>query len=129
DKHSENVLHAMQTIMSLVLNEYEEPPRQLLSMLEEEMSQEAPCIAHTLAKDVINQCPIKLKTYMAAKLSERDMESTLQGMSSLVFNDKNLVSNVCMKLGACIEKSDLVQMEEKEEDANKQGKGSLLIEE
>ncbi|KAH9307102.1 hypothetical protein KI387_011506, partial [Taxus chinensis] len=27
DRHSENVLHAMQTIMSLVLNEYEEPPR------------------------------------------------------------------------------------------------------
>ncbi|KAH9291170.1 hypothetical protein KI387_043637, partial [Taxus chinensis] len=51
--HAQEIMFSMQAIMSLVLNEYESPPPQLLSMLEEGLSQEASCVAHTLAQGVL----------------------------------------------------------------------------
>ncbi|KAH9293451.1 hypothetical protein KI387_041357 [Taxus chinensis] len=132
DDHSQKIMVAMQTIMSLTLNEYVDPPQQLLSILEEGLRQEESCIAHTLAKGVLDQCSSKVKAYMLARSPMKQEGSALQGMSPLVFDDKFLISNACMGLGDCTEKSDLIQEEVKEEeppDENKQGKDSLLIEE
>ncbi|KAH9294064.1 hypothetical protein KI387_040733, partial [Taxus chinensis] len=132
DDHSQKIMVAMQTILSLVLNEYEDPPQPLLSMLEEGLRQEESCIAHTLAKGVLDQCSSKVKAYMLARSPMKQEGSALQGMSHLVFGDKLLISNACIQLGDCTKKSDLIQEEVKEEEPlneNKQGKGSLLIEE
>ncbi|KAH9315038.1 hypothetical protein KI387_023665, partial [Taxus chinensis] len=106
DNHSKNILVAMQTIMSIVLNEYENLPQHLLSIPEEEMRQETSCIDHTLAKGVMDQCSIKLKTFMVAKFSEKDMGENFQGMSFLVHNDEFLVSNACIECD-CTEKLDV----------------------
>ncbi|KAH9329705.1 hypothetical protein KI387_001813, partial [Taxus chinensis] len=119
--HTQEVIVPMQTIMYLVLNEYESPPPQLLSLLEEGLSQKISCVAHTLAKGVLEKYSSKVKADMAAK------SMILQGISSLVFNDKDLVSNTCVRVGTCTEKSYLVLREEKEEeplDANKQDKSN-----
>lgn len=50
DDHSQRIMVSMQTIMSLMLNEYEDPPEQLITILVEGLVKEKPCIAHTLAK-------------------------------------------------------------------------------
>ncbi|KAH9328080.1 hypothetical protein KI387_000188, partial [Taxus chinensis] len=78
DDHSENIRVAMQITMSLVLNEHEAPPQHLLSILEEGMRQEASCIAHTLAKGVLDQCSNKLKIYMVVKSPMEEEGSDLQ---------------------------------------------------
>ncbi|KAH9314411.1 hypothetical protein KI387_023038, partial [Taxus chinensis] len=77
DNHSENVMVAIQSIMSTVIDEYDNVPQHLLNVLKEELRQEASYISHTLAKGVMNQ--IKMKTYMTAKSLEKDM-----GMDSQV---------------------------------------------
>ncbi|KAH9292334.1 hypothetical protein KI387_042477 [Taxus chinensis] len=88
EDHSHEIMDAMQTIMTLMLNEYEEPPHSLLVILVEELGQKKPCIAHTLARRVVEQCSSKIK-------------SCIQGMGSLVFDDEILASNDCMKLSGC----------------------------
>ncbi|KAH9294668.1 hypothetical protein KI387_038256, partial [Taxus chinensis] len=65
--HTQEIAVSMQTIMSLVLNEYESPPPQLLSTVEEGLGQETSCIAHTLAKGVLEQCSSKVKAHMVVK--------------------------------------------------------------
>ncbi|KAH9298700.1 hypothetical protein KI387_030382, partial [Taxus chinensis] len=62
EDHSQNIMVAMQTIMSLMLNEYEDPPQPLLSILVEGLGQEKHCITHTLAKRVGDQCSSKAET-------------------------------------------------------------------
>ncbi|KAH9332049.1 hypothetical protein KI387_004157, partial [Taxus chinensis] len=106
DNHLENIVVAMQTIMSMVLNDYDDIPQHLLTVLKEELRQETSCIARTLAKGVMNQCSIKLKTYMAAKFSKKDMGVDPQGMSSLVHNGELFVSNTCIECEGT-EKSDV----------------------
>ncbi|KAH9292656.1 hypothetical protein KI387_042159 [Taxus chinensis] len=96
DDHSQKIMVAMQTIMSLVLNEYEDPPQQLLSILGEGLSQEESCIAHTLAKSVLDQCSSKVKAYMLAKSPMKIEGSDLQGMNLLVLDDSFLASNGCV---------------------------------
>lgn len=86
--HSENVMVAIQSIMSTVINEYDDVPKKLLNVLKEELRQEASCISHTLAKGVMNQ--IKVKTYMATKSSKKDMGIDPQGMISLMHNNELL---------------------------------------
>ncbi|KAH9329815.1 hypothetical protein KI387_001923, partial [Taxus chinensis] len=54
DNHSENIMVAMQTIMSTVIDEYNNIPQHLLDVLKEELRQEATRISHTLAKGVMN---------------------------------------------------------------------------
>ncbi|KAH9291264.1 hypothetical protein KI387_043549, partial [Taxus chinensis] len=101
EDHSQNIMVAMQTIMSLMLNEYEDPPQPLLSILVEGLGQENQCIAHTLAKRVVDLCSSKVKT-------------CIQGMSSFVFDDELLTSNDCMELSGCKEKSDFFEEHEKD---------------
>ncbi|KAH9304037.1 hypothetical protein KI387_008441, partial [Taxus chinensis] len=95
DNHSKNVMVTIQSIMYIVINKYDDVPQQLLNVLKEELRQEASCISHTLAKGVMNQ--IKVKTYMAAKSSEKDMAMDPQGMSYLMHNNELFVSNTCTK--------------------------------
>ncbi|KAH9292346.1 hypothetical protein KI387_042472, partial [Taxus chinensis] len=113
DNHSENIMVAMQSIMSTVINEYDDVPQQLLNVLKEELRQEASCISHTLAKGVMNQ--IKVKTYMTTKSSKKDMGMDPQGMSSLMHNNELFVSNTCTKCEGT-EKSDAKVMDYSESD-------------
>ncbi|KAH9329090.1 hypothetical protein KI387_001198, partial [Taxus chinensis] len=118
--HAQEIMISMFVIMSLISNVYESPPTHLLSMLEDGLDQETSCLAHTLAQGVLEKCSNKVKTMI------------FQGMNSLVSNDKILVSNTCMRVGICTEKSDLSPKEEKVEkplDTNEQGKELFLIEE
>ncbi|KAH9315413.1 hypothetical protein KI387_024040, partial [Taxus chinensis] len=93
--HLENVMVAIQSIMSTVIDEYDNIPQHLLNVLKEELRQEASCISHTLAKSIMNQ--IKMKTYMAAKSSENDMGMDPQGMSSSVHTNEFSVYNICIE--------------------------------
>ncbi|KAH9288575.1 hypothetical protein KI387_032692, partial [Taxus chinensis] len=101
EEHSHEVMDSMQTIMSLMLNEYEESPQPLLSILVEGLKQKESCLAHSLARRVVNQCASKVKT-------------CIQGMSTFVFDDEFLASNDCMGLNGCKEKSNLVDGHEED---------------
>ncbi|KAH9292525.1 hypothetical protein KI387_042289, partial [Taxus chinensis] len=96
-------MDVMQTIMSLMLNEFEEPPYLWLSILMEGLGQEGECISHTLARKFLDRCSSKVKR-------------CIQGMSSFVFDDKFLASNDCMYLSGCKEKSNMVDGHEEDID-------------
>ncbi|KAH9318718.1 hypothetical protein KI387_020487, partial [Taxus chinensis] len=95
DNHSEKVMVAIQSIMSVVIDGYDNIPQHLLNVLKEELRQEATCISHMLEKGVMNQ--IKVKTYMATKSLEKEMGMDPQGTSSLMHNNELFVSNTCIK--------------------------------
>ncbi|KAH9320606.1 hypothetical protein KI387_015245 [Taxus chinensis] len=87
--------------MSLMLNEYEEPPQLLLSILVEGLEQKESCLAHSLARRVVNQCASKVKT-------------CIQGISTFVIDDEFLASNNCMGFNGCKKKSNLVDRHEED---------------
>ncbi|KAH9312247.1 hypothetical protein KI387_027282, partial [Taxus chinensis] len=90
DDHTQEVLVPMQTIMSLVLNEYENPPPQLLSLLGEGLSQEASRATHTLAKGVLEQCSSKKSDLTQEEVKEE--EPLDGGKNSLLMREVSLLS-------------------------------------
>ncbi|KAH9329553.1 hypothetical protein KI387_001661, partial [Taxus chinensis] len=72
EDHSQDIMDAMQTIMSLMLNEYEEPPQSLVSIFVEGLREEKSCIAHSLARRIVNQCSSKVKTCIQGEMMARE---------------------------------------------------------
>ncbi|KAH9322209.1 hypothetical protein KI387_016848, partial [Taxus chinensis] len=62
--HAEHAVASMQTIMTLILNESDDISQNLLSTLLASLEQEVSLVAHTLAKNVVDQCAKKLKPYV-----------------------------------------------------------------
>lgn len=100
DDHPENVFSSMETIMTLILEESEDVPLDLVSSILDFLkieNKEALPIARQLGEKVIDKCASKLKPYLLPAIKSR-------GAS---LNDySKVVANVCQMASETVEPSD-----------------------
>ncbi|KFK29787.1 hypothetical protein AALP_AA7G179700 [Arabis alpina] len=108
DHHPENIFSSMENIMTLVLEESEEIPPEMLSPILQYVGKddEVPQVSRRLAEQVLGNCASKLKTYLTEAVK-----------SSGVSLDKysNIVASICEGTFSALQQDHKVVANEKED--------------